>query len=682
MSRDTNMFRSTLKLIYTIVLPKPSFQVPPSKPDPVYYTATHFPTIDSHFEVSRTPHGASRRRRRSNSVKTTSSISTKTPIIGRMRLPSPLSAASTKKPKPMRRNTIGCCSCSCPYEISGSGSAYHSALPYQLPGLDFMSAVASSLLLESPAHRPTHSTPRKTPHRRRTSAPADSPTPLPRAKDTRKDSDCYSSGFLNVAYGKRRHSTRGNDDIQPYKNTLELRLPDERRHEDDDEEPSAMLRRSSGRTNLVGGDANSSFLEALKRSSMNLSMSSLDERTPDAEILPDKVGQITSSTTVLTPALAFTLDLSPILEDLSVFHSDGLLPALPTLPSLATVSTDLTGNILETVDAMGIFGLRSKESEEREIQREVESRETEVPCSDVTDHKAETDVRPEAQTTLNTSRKPSLVLQRASIAFSDEDQSAAHLPALTLTGPTPELTSKPVLEAINPLLPSIFDYGREIAVQEMPTVSRPILNPTVATDQSVSSLCLPLFIQAHATSASPSSSQYLRPPSPLLVSSSVSRPMPIPEFPRCTFCGFGFGSGFDLAGSSDMLNVSRVPCERCEEQWRKCVQWYYGGVDTKSNGDSSGVKPRFSWLPTRRKDLKEATSTSKQKRRSLSILPGLGKRISLIMATVPIQTTITVGRRQDETDGEVDELGGREFCRKQAVSVFVYFTFNLTVSSV
>ena len=114
-----------------------------------------------------------------------------------------------------------------------------------------------------------------------------------------------------------------------------------------------------------------------------------------------------------------------------------------------------------------------------------------------------------------------------------------------------------------------------------------------------------------------------------------------------------------------MLNVSRLPCDLCEDQWQRCVQWYLGGGDDGNEGsktkESQGKKgkARFSWISPRGSVNK--TSTPAGKRLSLSVLPGIKKRMSLVMPMVTTQTVTTVERpdRQDEEDTGFDEFGRR-----------------------
>ncbi|KAG7086327.1 hypothetical protein E1B28_002290 [Marasmius oreades] len=473
----------------------------------------------------------------------------------------------------------------------------------------------------------------------------------------------YSSNTLILGFQESNHQSSGspfvghrkpasfkeNNSIGSHANILGRHLPKKPSLDDDGEDQSRKLRRSSGRIVSAGGGASPSFLEALRRSSTGSSTSLDDPPNAETELPFSDDVQETLSTTVPASLLAFTLDLSPIMEDLHIFTTDGLGPVLPSLPSLATVGTDSTGSgyMHGTGAIAGILGVRE---EEKETAREEEV--CDIPIGE--DSEPETHVYPGAQPSLDTVRKPSLVLQHASVTFSDGDQSLAQLPALTLTQPTPELGSKPVFEAMNPLLPSISECGLGNAMQEeIPAEHRPVLKPTLAADQSVSSLSLPLALQANSVPISPSSSQYLQLPSPL-----ATRAMSIPTFPRCTSCGFGFGSGFDVASSSDMLNVSRIPCGRCEEQWSKCVQWYAGYGDAKPHERLNRGNKRFSWLLSRKKE--DATpSTNKKKRRSLFILPGVAKRMSIAMPTVTTQIITT-----DEVGVEADDLRRRKVYRK------------------
>ncbi|KAL0565730.1 hypothetical protein V5O48_016293 [Marasmius crinis-equi] len=454
-----------------------------------------------------------------------------------------------------------------------------------------------------------------------------------------------------------------------------------------------------------------SFLETLKRSNESSSSVSLDEAHECNRLLSEKFSQA-STTTATAPALAFTLDLSPIIEDLHVFENVGLGPGLPSLKSLATVGIDSTDDerICSSLDNIDGFCVQTAQ-EGRDVI-EVENGEFTVQVSDLAEGetileepRAESTPPPlqfslpSKASTRDPPRKPSLVLQRASVVVED-DQNLSHLPALTLTRPTPELSSQPVFENANPHLPSLPEL--EISAQQYNCEHTGLsltLRPVAAVaDQSVSSLSLPMALARHSLphsylnlgTPSSMSRQHLRPPSPGAASLASTPsgpelrppPFPMPTLPRCTACGFGFGAGFDMANSTDMLNVSRIPCEMCEEQWHRCVQWYLGD----GGGDGSGVDPgeglkakekqdkktnaRFSWLPTRiKKD--GISSTSTRKRLSLGLLPGIGKRASFKMPTVTTRTVTTVERRGSQYDKDpvaADEFGRRKSCRTTTVT--------------
>ncbi|KAJ8093349.1 hypothetical protein PM082_020206 [Marasmius tenuissimus] len=456
-----------------------------------------------------------------------------------------------------------------------------------------------------------------------------------------------------------------------------------------DRRPSS-LRRYSGRIVSDNSGGNPSFLEALKRSSRNSSTTSLDDFVESQAARPLSEG-LTQASSALAPAptLPFTLDLSPIIEDLHVFENIGLGPGLPSLQSLATIGADCSGEERVYSPSAGENDVFGAQLFVEEVQEEQEDQPVVLqPVEAVLEH-SETELPqlsfplPPLVSAQGTSRKPSLVLHRASVVL-DEDQSLAHLPALTLTKPTPELSSVPVFENANPHLPSLPEHSFD----QDPMDLCPALKPTVTTaGQSVSSLSLPsaLALGPHSYSptasiasanvqSSPTQSQHLRPPSPRAPSLSAHRPRsapyPMPLLPRCTACGFGFGTGFDMASSTEMLNVSRLPCELCEEQWQRCVQWYLGGDDDANDGSKTKekqdkkAKARFSWLSPR---IKKETNAPKstRKRLSLSILPGIGKRLSLVMPMVTTQTVTTMegGGHQDEDIAGVDEFGRRETSR-------------------
>ncbi|KAJ3977692.1 hypothetical protein EV361DRAFT_1029586 [Lentinula raphanica] len=125
------MFHSALQSILTIVLPKPSFRVTPSQPDPIYYTATVFRAYNhpkssfSNFNVSMTK------------VDGTPRLGSR-PIRG---LTSTNSICSIRSRSD--RVSTCCCSCSCPYDLSSCSPNAQST------GHELLTAIATSFL-ESP----------------------------------------------------------------------------------------------------------------------------------------------------------------------------------------------------------------------------------------------------------------------------------------------------------------------------------------------------------------------------------------------------------------------------------------------------------------------------------------------------------------------------------------------------
>ncbi|KAK7040361.1 hypothetical protein VNI00_009831 [Paramarasmius palmivorus] len=511
------MFESTLQLIYTIVLPKPSFKVPPSKPDPIYHTASNLPTQYSPFDVSR--------------------------------------SQTRLNPATPRRRARS----SCPYDTQNRDQS----LPYHLPGLEFMSA-------ESPARQtPLHSTPKRTPVQ-------ESPT---RSKKPRRHSTT-SLGSPYVGSTRKAQSKSNKENIPPSKFETPPRNPTRRSGSSNDRnlpkrpiptspspnsDPEKKLRRSSGRIASYG--SGQSFVKALKRSVEDSSSETEPEREPSTN---------PAATTSIQP---FTLELSPILEDLAVFDS---------------VGTNLNLSALGSLDTIGA----------RREQHDVEL----MPFHIV-------DETPSASAPPK-SVKPSLVLQRASLALA--------APALTLTKPTPELESIPVFEDLpNPVLTSISPMLTPI--------------PDLHAD-SISSLSL----SPSHTSLSPS---FLP---------STRTPAPLPAFPRCTTCGFGFGTGFDLNASMDMLDVSRLPCGECEGEWERCVGWFgERGFARERKKEEASRSKRVSWF---RKEQDQEQEEGKRKtfsfkKRFSSSFSFARKKSSSTPVSMPVVTVTRVRVEEDDHDG-------------------------------
>ncbi|GAW06325.1 hypothetical protein LENED_008241 [Lentinula edodes] len=131
------MFQTALHSIFTVVLPRPFFKVTPSKPDPIYYTATAFGTYNldaktsfANFNVSMTKFGGTPCTPRRSGGSFLTSASTSTSNIARSHM-----------------SSTYCCFCSCPYDISSSSLNRE-------PEFQLLTAVASSLL-KSPSPRST-----------------------------------------------------------------------------------------------------------------------------------------------------------------------------------------------------------------------------------------------------------------------------------------------------------------------------------------------------------------------------------------------------------------------------------------------------------------------------------------------------------------------------------------------
>jgi len=115
-----------------------------------------------------------------------------------------------------------------------------------------------------------------------------------------------------------------------------------------------------------------SFLETLKRSSKNLSAESLDDfRIGGSQLLSENSTR-TSPTTA--PTLPFTLDLSPIMEDLHVFENISPGPGLPGLQGLTSPNANHSdskkthSSLIEGHDVFGaqLFVKEAQEGKEGE----------------------------------------------------------------------------------------------------------------------------------------------------------------------------------------------------------------------------------------------------------------------------------------------------------------------------
>ncbi|ESK91312.1 hypothetical protein Moror_2826 [Moniliophthora roreri MCA 2997] len=386
---------------------------------------------------------------------------------------------------------------------------------------------------------PSHSTPKKTRTRTQTSNSISQEPPSPLT---------HRSTPLNSPFKNKSKSIKDKENVPG------------------DEGPGKMLQSKRPRSN------------ALRRSAENE-----HEREQPPQLFADNTNT----------ASAFALELSPILEDLAVFDSmpslgfdtldlglgdveQGLAfppphpPNSSSKPSLDEHSfPEPTLTLTPPISELGSVSVFESES----VQYPA-SKSTSFPSFRLglgNDFARDESERPYQELVpplpTMTNANPSFILQRPSL---DEH----HLPALTLTKPTPELGSVPVFESVSVTL-------------------SPMLKPVNDSDLDRDSV----------------SSLMLQPPSPASSRSSLSLPrlpphhgqpqprnrdtIPPPQAPRCTSCGFGFGLGF---GSE--LELSRMPCEMCEEQWVRWVGWYgYGYGERTAKEDKKKKKNRKSWLP-------------------------------------------------------------------------------------
>ncbi|KAJ3789861.1 hypothetical protein GGU10DRAFT_371712 [Lentinula aff. detonsa] len=399
-----------------------------------------------------------------------------------------------------------------------------SSLNIQTTGLEFLTAVASSLL-ESPS-------------------PRSSPSAI---RTTRRHSTGSWNSFLTSKISKRAHMPDTSQDLQTSSNSTEKRLRRTSKRimssfSTSSNQIASLDSFDSALINFTSKARPLEFLDTAKRnyamhdSEMSVSSCSSFDASDNEGTYPSTPVPLPLSSPVSLSSRAqnrmsqaysdnfpAAFELSPIMEDPCTFEEmDDILAYYSDSPILGRINESRTHSE---------FAFDETDWEPEPISDTDTGFEVNIP--DVDNVKIEPKrARRMSFVLKSTDHENNALSSRTEFhAESNAYKDLLSPPSLVLTFPTPEM-------------------------QDTSTLPEPVL--LVAEPNQL--LTSPSIPETPPRRSQDHSYNRLEPPTPM------------PPLPRCTSCGFGFS--FDVTGSTDMLHRPVNPCDKCQAQWERCRKWY------------------------------------------------------------------------------------------------------------